>query len=88
MSDSEQTLPFLDTNIFLRFVLNDSLEHTPACTRLISRVEVGQRSVQSSQTVVFEAVFTLQSFYKVPRDEIRASLLPLLEMEGLFISHS
>ncbi|MGH2585175.1 MAG: hypothetical protein ACRDJE_09695, partial [Dehalococcoidia bacterium] len=33
----------------------------------------------------FETVFTLQSFYKVPRELIREKLLPLLLLPGLHL---
>jgi predicted nucleic acid-binding protein len=41
--------------------------------------------VRITETVVFETVFTLQSFYRQPRTAIRDSLLPLINLEGIVL---
>jgi uncharacterized protein len=77
------SVPFLDTNIFLRHLLNDHEDHSPRSTAYLERVERGEFRVQTADTVVFEVVFTLQSFYRQPKDLIRDLVLPLIELPGI-----
>lgn len=37
----------------------------------------------TSSLVVFETVFTLQSFYKIPRQQIKELLLPIITLKHL-----
>ena len=77
------SVPFLDTNIFLRHLLHDHEDHSPRSTAYLERVERGEFRVQTADTVVFEVVFTLQSFYRQPKDTIRDLVLPLIELPGI-----
>ena len=74
---------FLDTNVLLRHVLQDNLDHSPRASAFLQRVEDGEISVATADTVVFEAVFTLEHSYRRPRAAIRDALLPLLELPGV-----
>lgn len=74
---------FLDTDILLRHLRQDDPVLSPKATALLDRIERGELSVRTSDTVVFEAVFTLQRSYKQPRDRIAAALLPIIELPGI-----
>jgi len=50
---------------------------------LLIRIERGEEKVITSSLVIFETVFTLQSFYKVPRREIKELLLPIISLRGI-----
>lgn len=76
-------LPFLDTNVFLRHLVQDHPDHSPRATLYFYRIEHGRPRVETTATVVFETVFTLQSFYKHPRPLIRDNALPMLELSGI-----
>jgi predicted nucleic acid-binding protein len=78
-------LAFLDTNVFLRHLTQDHPVHSPKATAYLERIERGELRVRITDTVVFETVFTLQSFYKQPRDRIRDNLLPLIELTGIVL---
>ncbi len=78
-------LPFLDTNIFLRHLLQDHPEHSPFATAYLAHIEQGQIRARTADTVVFEVVFTLQRYYKQPREKIRDAFLPLLELPGIIL---
>ena len=73
----------LDTNVLLRHMLHDHADHSPRATALIGAIEREELRVRLTDTIVFEAVFTLEKFYKVPRPEIRDSVLPLLQLSGI-----
>jgi uncharacterized protein len=74
---------FLDTNILLRYLTRDDEAKARAALRLLLRVERGEERVHTSPMVVFETVFTLQSFYRQPRARIRERLRPILAMRSL-----
>ena len=76
---------FLDTNILIRHITQDEPDHSPRATSLLRRVEAGQIEVHTADTVIFETVFTLQRTYRIPREQIRNSLLPLIELSGVIL---
>jgi predicted nucleic acid-binding protein len=78
-------LPFLDTNVFLRHLRQDDPVLSPKATSIITRIEQGTLRVRTSDTVIFETVFTLQRSYKQPRDRIAAGLLPLIELPSIVL---
>ena len=79
------TLPFLDTNVLLRHLLQDHPQQSLRSTAYLARVEHSEIKVRTADTVVFETVFTLQRQYGVPKEEIRDNLLPLLELPGIVL---
>ena len=78
-------IPLLDTNIILRHLLGDHPEQSPRATAYLRQVEQGQVRVRTSELVVFEAVFTLERHYRLPKRKVRDSLLPLLELPGIVL---
>ena len=78
-------MPFLDTNILLRHLLDDHPEQSPRATAYLARVERGEVQAQLSDLVIFETVFTLQRHYHQPKAKIREVLLPLIELPGMIL---
>ena len=78
-------MPFLDTNILLRHLLDDHPEQSPRATAYLARVERGEVQAQLSDLVIFETVFTLQRHYHQPKVKIREVLLPLIELPGMLL---
>ncbi|MER3458809.1 MAG: PIN domain nuclease [Chloroflexota bacterium] len=76
---------FLDTNILLRHLLQDHPEQSPKATAYLARIERGEFKARIADTVVFEAVFTLQRHYHQPKAKIRDALLPLIELPGIIL---
>ena len=76
---------FLDTNIFLRHLLNDVPAQSPAAHQLFRDVEQGRLAAWTSPLVVAEIVFVLENpkTYRIPRSTIRDQLLPLLSLPHL-----
>lgn len=74
---------FLDTNILLRYLTQDDDEKAEKALQLLLKVEQGEERVITSSLVIFETIFTLQSFYKVPRQHIKDLMLPLISLRGL-----
>ena len=70
----------------LRHALDDHPDHSPRANALFARIEDGAEQVQTTDTVIFEAAFTLEKFYKVPRVQIRDTLLDLLQLAGIILA--
>ncbi len=78
-------MPFVDTNIFLRYLTRDDPDKAQACFELFKRAEANQIALTATETVIAEVVYVLSSkrTYNLPRDQIRARLYPLLTLRGL-----
>jgi predicted nucleic acid-binding protein len=74
---------FLDTNILLRYMTRDDEAKAQKALALLQRVESGEERVETSLIVIFEVVFTLERFYKVPREQIHALVTPIIALRGL-----
>ncbi|HEY8623750.1 MAG TPA: PIN domain-containing protein [Casimicrobiaceae bacterium] len=78
-------LPFVDTNVFLRHIRQDHLDHSPRATAYMTRIRRGELVVQTNVLVISEVVFTLQSFYRYSKPAVANVLLPLINLPGLKI---
>jgi predicted nucleic acid-binding protein len=80
-------LMFLDTNILLRHFLKDDPLQSPKASAFLKRIEEGSVKVRTSETVIFETVFTLQKGYRRQKALIRDGLLPLIELPGVVLPY-
>jgi len=78
-------MPFVDTNIILRYLTKDGPDKAQACFDLFKRAEANQVTLTATETVIAEVVYVLSSkrTYNLPRDQIRARLYPLISLQGL-----
>jgi uncharacterized protein len=76
---------FLDTNILLRYFTRDDEQKAQRALDLLIRVERGEEKIITSSLVIFETVFTLQRFYKVPRQHIKELILSIISLRGLHL---
>lgn len=74
---------FLDTNVLLRYFTRDDEDKAERARALLTRVDRGEEKIITSPLVLFEVIFTLQSFYGVERTRIRELIAPILAMRGL-----
>ena len=75
---------FLDINVLVRYLTNDDHEKAKASFALLLRVERGEEAVVTSDIVIAEAVFVLQSkTYGMTRERIRDLIEPIIESRGL-----
>ncbi len=76
---------FIDTNVFIRHLTQDHPVYSPQATSFLARIERGELRGRIADTVVFEAVFTLQKSYRATKTAIRDQLLPLIELPGIVL---
>ncbi|MEZ5536329.1 MAG: type II toxin-antitoxin system VapC family toxin [Thiolinea sp.] len=73
----------VDTNVLVRFLVQDDEKQTPIATRLLSDAEASKQPLFVSNVVVLELMWVLRSSYEVSRDDILDSLNDLLSMTAL-----
>ncbi len=54
-------MPFVDTNIFLRYLTRDDPDKAQACFELFKRAEANQITLTATETVIAEVVYVLSS---------------------------
>jgi predicted nucleic-acid-binding protein len=74
---------WIDTNILIRFLIGDDPPKAARAKTLMKRVERAEEFVEISPEVLTETVWTLQSFYKVPRTTIAERLAAILSFAGV-----
>ena len=76
-------IPIIDANIVLRFLTNDIPKQADHCTKLLKRIESGLEEAWLPDLVLADIVWTLEKFYKQPKQRIQELLIPILELKGL-----
>jgi len=79
---------FVDTNIFLRYLTSDDAVKYEKCRELFKRAVDGKIVLLTSEMVVAELLWTLQSFYKVPKPEVIEKMAILTSTPNLVIPNS
>lgn len=74
---------FIDTNVLLRLLTRDDERKASAAFALLRRVEQGAERIASSPLVIFEVIYTLQRSYRVPREQVRDLVRPIISLRGL-----
>ncbi len=72
-----------DTNLFLRYLTNDVPEQADAVEQLLRRAAAGEMVLVTNSLVIAEIVWALESFYQLPRDDVKDKVLAILNTPGL-----
>ncbi len=75
---------FVDTNVFLRFLLADHPSQSPACRRLFEKAKEGKIKLFTHPVIILEIAWVLLSYYKESKKQVTDKLRLLLffkEME-------
>ena len=76
---------FIDTNIFIRYLINDVPSQIDKVERLFDLSEKGEITLITGPPVFFEIAWTLKSFYNVNREGIYESISAIIGLPGLEI---
>jgi len=79
---------FADTNLFLRYLTNDVPAQADAVERLFRGAARGERALITTPLVIAEMVWTLESFYALPKDEIKEAVLGILNTPVIKVEES
>ncbi|SIT11078.1 PIN domain-containing protein [Alicyclobacillus vulcanalis] len=74
----------LDTNVILRFLLDDHPHHSPAATNLFMKAEQGEIKLVIDPMIVAECCYVLEGkVYQFSKELIASHLIPVLTHEGV-----
>jgi len=73
----------LDTNVLVRFLLDDDPMQSLCAVALMKRLEQGSDTADLEDVVLAETVWILQKGYSVPRKEIARLLSMIVELPGV-----
>lgn len=75
----------IDTNVWLRYFLEDSVSQFPDCKKLIEAIENGRFQPYISNVTIFELAYTLKTFYRLTAAEIKNILSAILKTRNVTI---
>lgn len=78
---------FVDTNIFLRFLLADHKRQHLLAKKLFKKAEEGKVSLWTTDIVILEIVWTLKSFYQLRPQEIQSHISSLIALGNLRVEN-
>lgn len=81
-------IALLDTNVLIRFLTFDKGRKYKKLYAFFESLEQGEMKVELKLIVLFQVVFVLKSYYKVPKELIANSLLDLLKYKGIIIKET
>ena len=79
-------MKFVDTNVFLRFLVGDHPERSPASRDLLLRCDAGEEDLFTSESVIGEIFYVLtrgRESYRVDRVELAQRVKPIVAARGL-----
>jgi predicted nucleic acid-binding protein len=76
---------FVDTNIFLRYLTKDDPSKYEKCREMFKRAMKGKIAIATSGMVIAELVWTLLSYYKVPKAEVVEKVSVIVGTKNLSI---
>ena len=68
----------IDTNVFLRWLLDDDKRKSEATTRLLKRAEKGEVEIWVPDLVIAEIAWVLRSFYKIRPHAVAEMIEPVV----------
>jgi predicted nucleic-acid-binding protein len=77
----------LDTNVLLRFLLQDEPIQSPIATRIVEQELSEATPGFVSAVVLAEVAWVLESRYRLPQSDIAAVMEGLLRLDGLRLEH-
>lgn len=78
---------FVDTNVFLRFIIRDVESFYHKAEDLFEKAESGQAKLETSDMVIAEIVWVLESYYDFSKPEIKEVVETILETKNLKVAN-
>lgn len=75
----------MDTNVVVRFLIGDNNDKFKGVYQFFKTIEEGEITVELPLIVLFQTIFVLKSYYKVPKIRIVDAVTGLLQLKGLKI---
>jgi len=76
---------FVDTNVFMRYLTRDDPAKYEKCREMFRRAMKGEITISTSAMVIAELIWTLLSYYKVPKADVVEKISVIVGTDNLFI---
>lgn len=73
----------LDTNVLVRFFTGRPPDMAERARALVAQADTGKLVLQVPSLIVAETLYTLESFYEMPKADVCARLLAFLRSRGI-----
>ena len=73
----------VDTNVLLRFLTGEPPELAERARALVVQADSGKLQLEVLPLVVAETIYTLESYYEMPKQEVCEKLLGFLRSRGI-----
>lgn len=73
----------VDTNILLRFFTGEPPALAERARELVEQADIGKLQLEIPSLIVAETIYTLDSFYEMPKGEVCEKLLVFLRSRGI-----
>ncbi len=77
----------VDTNVFLRLILNDIPKQADEAEKLLKQARVGKIKLLVPQIIIFEIEFALSKYYKFPKSKIIDKLNAIISAKYLSVEN-
>lgn len=78
-------MTFLDSNVFLRYLINDDPAKAKRCEALLQRIAQGKATAWTHVLAIAEIIWVLTGTYHQHKERVIDALISLLSMEGLLL---
>ena len=78
-----QKVYLIDTNVILRYLLDDHKVHSPKAKVFMTEVFKGTKKTEIPDVVIVECIYVMAKHYKIPRSEISTKLSGILNFSGI-----
>ena len=75
---------FVDTNIFIRYLTEDIPAKADACDKLFKSAISGKVKLFTTDLVIAEIIWVLESYYELSKNDIREKVEKILNTPNLF----
>ncbi len=76
---------FIDTNIFLRALIQEDKASFEACCQVLQMIKSNQIKAITASIVLAEIVWTLSSYYQFPKKKVAQATKGVINLHGLKI---
>ena len=73
----------IDTNIIIRYLIQDNKEHFAKSQKIFKQIERMDMHVEILDGVIMECLYVLIKFYKLPKNEVIDDMRTILYLDGI-----
>jgi len=79
----QEKVYLIDTNVILRYLLDDHAELSPKADAFMLDVSEGAKQAEIFDVVIVECIYVMEKYYQIPKSEISTKLSGILNFSGI-----